>query len=141
MPLQKACNARQASQALQKPLTNKEMFSSDQNIETIAELVESVKKYGSLRMEKAKYDIIDKVVRISTAIVLLVVLLLILVIFFIHLSFAAAYALASVIDSMAQGFLIVAAGYLFLFILVWTNRKNWIERPLVRLLANILLEQ
>ena len=39
----------------------------------------------------------------------------------------------------AGGFAVIAAVYLLFIILVLVNRKAWIERPLVKLLASILL--
>ena len=39
------------------------------------------------------------------------------------------------------GFLCVAAFYLLLLIIVYMRKKAWIERPLVKFLATILLEE
>ena len=40
------------------------MFSSDKNVESIAQLVESVKSYVGLQGEYLKLDVIQKVVRL-----------------------------------------------------------------------------
>lgn len=114
------------------------MVSSDRNIEYIAEFVEELKNWLSLRSEYAKLDIVDKVVRIVTALTLFVVLLLILVLVLIYLSFSVAYALETILGSMALGFLCVSAFYAVLFFLVLLKRHAWIERPLVRFLVGIL---
>ena len=116
------------------------MFSTDQNIESIAQLIEAAKKYATQRIKLAKFDIIEKVVRIITALTLTVVLLLLALLLLIYLSFAASYALSSLLDSYVLGFLCVAAFYFVIFLLVILKRKSWIERPLVRFLASILLE-
>lgn len=123
-----------------KPYKRQDMFSSEKNIESIATLIEETKKYVALRVKLAKFDIIEKVVRIITALTLTFVLLLLLVLLLIYLSFAAAYAISEWIDSYVIGFLSVALFYFFIFILVICKRKSWIERPLVRFLASILLD-
>ena len=56
----------------------------------------------------------------------------------IYLSFAAASALAPWVGE-AVGFLIVAGAYFLLLLLFITFRKQWIEKPLVKFLASILL--
>ena len=108
------------------------MFSSDKNIETIAQLVEQLKQYGGLKLEMLKLD---------AALILGFVLLLIVCAVAICASFAVAYALGDLFDSDALGFLCVAAFYLLLLIIVYVRKKAWIERPLVKFLATILLEE
>ena len=44
------------------------MFSSDKNVETIGQLVEVLKHYIGLQSEYMKLDVVDKVVRLITAI-------------------------------------------------------------------------
>ena len=115
------------------------MFSNDRNIETIGQLVEALKQYIGLQREYLKLDVIEKVVRLITAITLTVVLSLLVLIFLIYLSFAAAYALAPLVGT-AWAFVIVAV-YLVIFLLVLIFRKRWIERPVVKFLASLLMEQ
>ena len=116
------------------------MFSSDKNIETIAQLVEQLKQYGGLKLEMLKLDATEKTVKIISALILGFVLLLIVCAVAICASFAVAYALADMLDSVALGFLCAAAFYLLLLIIVYVRKKAWIERPLVKFLATILLE-
>ena len=67
------------------------MFSSDKNVESIAQLVESVKSYVGLQGEYLKLDVIQKVVRLVTALTLAIVLLLLGIAFLFYLSFACVY--------------------------------------------------
>ena len=67
------------------------MFSNDKNVETIGQLVEVLKHYIGLQSEYMKLDVVDKVVRLLTAITMTVVLLGLFLIAIIYLSFAAAY--------------------------------------------------
>jgi len=114
------------------------VFSTDKNIETIAGLVEELKKYVSLQADYAKYSIAGKIVRLLTvliSVVLLAVLALLTLTFF---SFALACGLGPHIG-YAASFAIVGGLYFLLFLLFITFRKSWIERPLVKLIASILL--
>lgn len=115
------------------------MFSNDKNIETIGQLVEAIKKYISLRGEYMKLNVIDKLVRLLTAATIAIVMTVLLMLTLIYFSFAAAYALAPLLGH-AIAFSIIAGGYFVILLLVLIFRKAWIERPLVRFLASILME-
>ena len=114
------------------------MFSNDQNIETIAQLVESVKHYASLQGENVKLEVVEKTVRVLTVVAMTAILSLVLMLILIYLSFAAAFALTPLVGSVAA-FLIIAGIYLVILLLFLIFRKRWIERPLVHFLASILL--
>ena len=114
------------------------MFSNDQNIETISQLVDVLKHYIGLQSEYVKLDVIEKVVRLITALIMATVVFLIILIIFIYLSFAAAYAMVPSLGYPAA-FCIVAGFYLLVLLVVMIKRKSWIEKPLVKFLANLLL--
>ena len=90
------------------------MFSSDKNVETIAQLIEALKRYLGVQKEFLKLSVIEKFVRLITALTLAVVFILLGFAVLFFMSFALAF-------------------------IVFTNRKAWIERPLVRFLADVLL--
>lgn len=114
------------------------MFSNDKNIETIGQLVETLKHYATLQSEYIKLDVVEKTVRLLTVITMTVIISLLVILMLIYLSFAAASALAPWVGE-AFGFLIVAGAYFLLLLLFITFRKQWIEKPLVKFLASILL--
>ena len=114
------------------------MLSSDKNVESIAQLVESVKSYVGLQGEYLKLDVIQKIVRLATALTLTFVFLLLFISFLFYLSFACVYWLVP-LTGTAMAFFLVALFFLALLVLVFFNRKAWIERPLVRFLADVLL--
>ncbi len=116
------------------------MFSNDKNIDTIGKLIEVIRHYIGLKSEYFKFDITEKVVRLCTAIILLAVLFLIVMLILIYLSFAAAYALSSAVG-LTQAFLIVAGVYIFILILLIIFRKQWIEIPVLRFLASVLIDK
>lgn len=116
------------------------MFSHDKNIETIGQLVEVLKHYIGLRAEYMKLDVVDKVVRLLTVITMGVLLSCLLFVALIYISFAVAYALSSVVG-MVVAFSLIAAFYLFLLFLFVIFRHQWIEKPLVKFLASLLLQK
>lgn len=116
------------------------MFSNDQNIETIGQLVEVLKHYVGLQTEYVKLDVIEKVVRLLTVITVTAVLSILLVLMLIYLSFAAAYAMAPAVGEVGA-FCIVAGVYLLLLMLLLIFRRRWIERPLVRFLASLFMQK
>ena len=112
------------------------MLSSDKNVESIIELIESLKDYIVLKKDYLKYDVVEKMVKLSTALVVGIIILISGML--LYLSFSAVYLLTPYLGE-AGGFAVIAAVYLLFIILVLVNRKAWIERPLVKLLASILL--
>lgn len=116
------------------------MFSKDENIESIAQLIEILKHYIGLQAEYMKFDVIEKTVRLLTAIALVVAFCVLVVLSIIPLSFALAYWLGPIIG-MAWAFAAVGIIYLLLIVLLACFRHRLIERPLVRFLANLLLSK
>ncbi len=114
------------------------MLSSDRNLETLAQLIEALKDYIGLQKEYLKFDVIDKFVRLATALALAIVLFVLAVAILFYLSFAVVYAMAPAVGT-AWAFAIVAIFFLAVFIVIVIFRKPWIERPLTRFMANILL--
>ena len=115
------------------------MFSTDQNVETIGQLVEVLKHYVGLQKEKLELDVVEKVVRLITVLTLTFVLSLLLLLALIYVSFAAAFAFGDSFG-MVGAFAMVAGFYLFIFLLMILFRKQWIERPVVKFLASLLFE-
>ena len=88
-----------------------------------------------------KLDVIEKVVRLLTVITIMVVFCTILLISLIYFSFAAVFALQTLVGSLIWAFLIVGGGYLLLLIFFILLRRSLIERPLVRFLGSLLMSK
>lgn len=115
------------------------MFSTDKNIETLAQLVEAVKDYIGLQKDILQLNAVTKTAHVLTLLLLAIVLSFFLLLIIIFLSFAAAFALATIIPT-AMAFLTLAGVYFVLLLLVYANRVSWIQRPLIKLFAGILTE-
>ena len=75
------------------------MFSTDKNIETISQLLQLARHYLGLQGEYLKLDITEKAVRLITALLLFIIFMLLFIAILTYLSFAAAYALGSVVGN------------------------------------------
>ncbi|MBO4462699.1 MAG: phage holin family protein [Prevotella sp.] len=115
------------------------MLSSDKNVETIAQLIEALKHYLGLQTEYVKLDVIDKVVRLLTRATLAILLFLILIVVLLFASLGLAFWLSKHIG-LTSAFMAVAAMHAFVLLLIYAFRRPWIERPLVRYLARLLLK-
>jgi len=114
------------------------MLSSDKNVENIAQLIEVLRHYLELQTEYGKLTIIDKVVRLLTALALAVLFIIIFVAVLMFFWLGVTFWLSSFMG-LTAAFLAVCGAHLLLLLLFFVFRKNWIERPLVRFLANILM--
>lgn len=114
------------------------MLSSDKNVENIAQLVEVLKNYIGLQKEYVKLDVIDKVVKLVTALTIAIVFIILGVAVLFYLSFAIVHWLEP-LTGLGLAYFLIAMLFLVLIILVCVYRKAWIERPLVRFLADTLL--
>ena len=114
------------------------MLSNDKNVESIAPLIEALKDYVGLQTEYLELNAIEEIVRLVTALTMAIVFVILIVAILFYLSFAIVYWLEP-LTGMALAFFLVALTFTALLTLVCIFRKAWIERPLVRFLANTLL--
>ena len=114
------------------------MLSSDKNVESIAQLTEALKEYVGLQKEYLELNAIEKIVRLVTALTVAVVFIILGVAVLFYLSFAVVYWLEP-LTGLGLAFFIVSLFFAVLLALVFIFRKSWIERPLVRFMANTLL--
>ena len=114
------------------------MLSSDKNVEIIAKLAEIVKHYLGLQKEYLKLDVIDKTVRLLTAMALAIFFFLVIMAVVTFFSFAIAFWLATYIGYVA-GFLMVGFFHFFMFLLIIVFRKPLIQRPLIHFLTSLFL--
>ena len=115
------------------------MFSSDKNIEIIGQLIKLLKHSIGLQGEYLKLDVMEKTVRVITALLLFAILTLIVIAILFFLSLSAALAMGQAIGYPAA-FGIIGAFYIVIFILFAIFRKSWIEKPLIRFITNLLME-
>ena len=116
------------------------MFSNDNNVETFAQLVETLKHYVGLQKEYVKLDVIEKVVRLLTAIALIVVFSVLALVALFFISVGVAHLLEPCLGA-TLAYVTVGGGYIVLILLFLLNRRRLFERPLVKFLAELLLSK
>ena len=99
------------------------MFSSDKNVETIAQLIEVLKHYLGLQTEYVKLDVVDKVVRLLTATALFLIFFLIIIAMLMFFSFGLAYWLGDYVG-MPMAFSIVAGAHSILLLLFFIFQQE-----------------
>jgi hypothetical protein len=118
------------------------MFSSNKNIESISQLIEEIKHYIGLQKEFVKLDVVEKIVLLLSAMILGAILLILGAMVLFYLSFTVAFFLSNYAGlGQTGGFAIITLFCSFIFFLVYKFRKKWIEKPLTRFLANLLLNE
>ncbi len=115
------------------------LLSSERNIETLSELVAEVRAFVASRGEYYKLTLVEKTVRVLTAIVTFFFILLLGLLVVIFASIALALALSKSVGLIAAC-AIIAGIYLLLLLLCVIFRKCWIEGPIVRFFAKLMLE-
>lgn len=116
------------------------MLSGDKNVELIARLIETLKSYLTTQKEYIKLDVTEKTVRLLTAMALAVTMLIFAIATMFYFSFAFVYILEPYLGT-AGGFAAVGGFFLLMLVLIAVFRKTWIERPIIKLLTDILLNK
>ena len=114
------------------------MLSSDKNVESIVELIGALKEHVELQKEYLELNVIEKVVKLVTALTVAIIFIILGVAVLFYLTYAIVYWIAP-LPGLALAYFLVAFFFAALLVLVCIFRKQWIERPLVRFLANTLL--
>lgn len=114
------------------------MLSSDKNVESIVELIDALKEHVELQKEYLELNVIEKVVKLITALTIAVIFIILGVAVLFYLTYAIVYWIAP-LTGLALAYFFVALFFAALLVLLCVFRKQWIERPLVRFLANTLL--
>jgi amino acid transporter len=114
------------------------MLSSDKNVESIVELIGALKEHVELQKEYLELNVIEKVVKLVTALTVAIIFIILGVAVLFYLTYAFVYWIGP-LTGLALAYFLVAFFFAALLVLVCIFRKQWIERPLVRFLANTLL--
>lgn len=116
------------------------MLSGDKNTRSVTQLIEAIKEYVSLEKQCLRFDITEKLVRLSMAVILFLLVFVLSAGILFYLSFALIYELAPKIG-WGTSYLIVAAVFMLLLIIVVCKRRQLIERPLTRFFADVFLKK
>lgn len=97
--------------------------------EKLEALTDSLKEYADTNYELIKLEVIDHSSSIISGIITALIVTVILVLFAFFGSMYLAYYLSDVLEINYIGFAIVGGFYLLLAIIIYFNKKNFIEKP------------
>lgn len=117
-----------------------EMFSSNKNIESINQILLDFKEYFKLRSELFQLGLVEKITLAVSSFVLFLFLLIICAIVLLFVSIALVFWLSPNIGGFIPAFLIVAAIYLIIGIILYFTRRILIINPIANLLTMIVVE-
>lgn len=117
------------------------MLSSDQNVETLAQLFGKLRRYVELRLERIQLDTVSKMTLLLSTLLASAVLFVLGCIVVLFLSVSFALFIAPLVGSHALAFALVAAFYLLGFLFLWVNRQRVFVDPVVSLLSKVLLDE
>jgi preprotein translocase subunit SecY len=100
------------------------------NIATPVEvLFEKVSDYGKTTIELLKLKAIDKSANVVSSLVSKMILMLVVAMFVLTATTALALWLGELLGKTYHGFLVVAGLYIFIAILLYAFRNQWIKKP------------
>ena len=97
--------------------------------EKLEALTDSLKEYADTNYELIKLEVIDHSSTIISGIITTLIIILIVVLFAFFGSMYLAYYLSDLLDVNYIGFAIIGGFYLLLAIIVYLNKKDFIEKP------------
>ncbi|MFW9596370.1 MAG: phage holin family protein [Paludibacter sp.] len=108
-------------------------------IENFQQLYTEIKKYLSLETEYIKVDFVEKLSIILSTLFIMSIIIVMVISTLLFFFFALAYALESVLGSLAISFGVISLCYVLLIVLFYAFRKKIIINPIVRFLTNLFL--
>lgn len=117
------------------------MFSSSKNVELICQLIKDFREYGSLRLERFELDMASKLALAVGMLAMCAIVTMLALVGLVFFSMAVAYWLAPLCGSTALAFLIMAAAYAVVALVVYAKREKWIITPLKLFLHNLFLNE
>lgn len=116
------------------------MFSTDSNINSLAQLVQETRQYIELRMDLARHDLTAKLIALLSALCVAVLILIVLAVSFLLLSFSLVQALHDWLHSESAAYLIVSGGYLVLAGVIYATRRRLIYNPVANFIGHLFLD-
>lgn len=117
------------------------MFSTEKNVNTLANLLRKAKTYGEMKMENAERNTVEKLTNIMTGIIMGGIVMFVVMIVVLCLSASVAFALAPHVGGLVKATLLVGLFHTIALCVLWANRKNWIAAPISKALSIILLRE
>lgn len=116
------------------------MFFTDKYTDSFRQLFAEAKRYIGLQKRYLALETAEKLTILLSAVAIAVVCVILGSIFLLFASFALAYWIGQLINSLALGFLIIAIAILLMLVLFYNKRKKWIILPLAEFMASLFAD-
>ncbi len=117
------------------------MFATDKSIADIKKILWELKHYIELHTKFMRLDLAEKLIVLLASAVIVLVLVLFGAIALLFLTFALAYYIGSVTESLPLGFLTVGGGVALLLWVFYANRRRWVVQPVAKFIVNLLINK
>ena len=116
------------------------MFTGDNNIQNIRQLIKELKAYVEMQKEYTKLELTEKITVLLSTLILAIVLILsgLMVLFYLYFSFACI--LSPYVGVLPVSYAIIAGIVLLFVVVVIIFRKKFIINPIANFLANLFLK-
>lgn len=116
------------------------MLGTGKYTEDIREIILEVKHYLNLQKKYLAIDAAEKTTIILSAVAIAAICILLSSITLLLGTFALAYWIGDLLDSLPLGFLAMAFIIALLLLLFYCKRKTWIVQPLARMMAQMFVD-
>ncbi|MDR0658500.1 MAG: phage holin family protein [Mediterranea sp.] len=116
------------------------MFTGDNNIQNIRQLIKELKTYVEMQKEYTKLELTEKITVLLSTLILAIVLILSGLMVLFYLSFSFACLLSPYVGGLPVSYAIIAGIVLLFVVVVIIFRKKFIINPIANFLANLFLK-
>ena len=116
------------------------MIGTGKYTEDIREIILEVKHYLNLQKKYLAIDAAEKTTAILSAVAIAAICILLSSIILLFCTFALAYWIGDLLDSLPLGFTVMAIIVALILLLFYTKRKTWIIQPLARMMAQLFVD-
>jgi hypothetical protein len=116
------------------------MLGTGKYTEDIKEIILEVKHYLNLQKKYLAIDAAEKTTAILSAVTIAAICILLGTIILLFCTFALAYWIGDLLNSLPLGFLTMALIVILLLLLFYCKRNAWVIQPLARMTAKLFIE-
>lgn len=115
------------------------MWGDSQTTNSLTQLLDEVKTYVKLEKEYLTLDLVEKLSRLFSAIVLGFILMCLGIVVLFYLSFTIIYLVSPLVGGLTVAYALMTLVLLLLLVFVYRKREKYILLPITQFVANVLL--
>lgn len=115
------------------------MWGDSKTTDNLTQLLDEVKCYVKLEKEYLTLDLVEKLSKLFSAMVLGFILMCLGIVVLFYLSFTAIYLISPIVGGLTAAYAIMTLILLALLFCIYKNREKWILFPITQFIANVLL--